>query len=56
MQINTYLYYKKGTKNTVVYACSEEEEAPMIPTLYVRKEHLPANPPTRITVSIVFDE
>lgn len=56
MQINTYLYYKKETKNTVVYECTDEDDNPVIPTLYVRKSYLPTPRPERLTVSIVYED
>ena len=54
MQINTYMFLKKSTKGTHVY--EDKEENPAIPTLYVRKDHLPKPPPDRITVVIVLED
>lgn len=43
----------KSTKNTVVYA-DDSDDAP-IPSLYVKKEHLPQVPPQKLTVILEWE-
>ncbi len=54
MQINMTLYRTKETKGTVVYR--DVDENPAVPTLYIRKDHLPTPRPETVKVSISYDE
>ncbi len=48
------MYRTKETKGTVVYR--DVDESPAVPTLYIRKEHLPTPPPETVTLTISYDE
>lgn len=48
--IKVKMHFVKSTKNKHVYGCLQDGEA--IPSLYIEKSALPANPPQVIEVSV----
>lgn len=54
MEIEIDMMLVKSTKNTHVY--NNDSPKASIPTLYVKKEALPAPPPGAITVTVKFSD
>ena len=49
-KIKVAMTFSKSTKSTHVYSAESE----VIPTLYIKKEGLPEEPPKKLTVEISF--